>query len=73
MTAAYTAAGAVIPPGAHGAGFGLLTSASLVGLASSPFIAGLLGGVSIRSVFIVDLASMALLARHGASDDERRT
>ena len=55
MTAAYSAAGAVIPPSAHGAGFGVLTSASLVGMASSPFIAGLLGGASIRSVFLVDL------------------
>jgi MFS family permease len=62
MTAAYSAAGAVIPPGAHGAGFGVLTSASLVGMASSPFIAGLLGGASIRIVFLVDLALMALLA-----------
>jgi DHA1 family multidrug resistance protein-like MFS transporter len=62
MTAAYSAAGAVIPPGAHGAGFGVLTSASLVGMASSPFIAGALGGASIRIVFFVDLAIMALLA-----------
>ena len=38
----------MIPPGAHGAGFGVLTSASLVGMASSPFVAGLLGGASIR-------------------------
>ncbi len=62
MTASYSAAGAVIPPGAHGAGFGVLTSASLVGMASSPFIAGFVGGASIRVVFIVDLALMALLA-----------
>ena len=62
MTAAYSAAGAVIPPGAHGAGFGVLTSASLVGMASSPFIAGALGGASIRIVFLGDLAIMALLA-----------
>jgi MFS family permease len=62
MTASYSAAGAVIPPGAHGAGFGVLTSASLVGMASSPFIAGFLGGASIRMVFVVDLALMALLA-----------
>jgi MFS family permease len=62
MTAAYSAAGAVIPPGAHGAGFGVLTSASLVGMASSPFIAGFLGGASIRVVFFVDLALMAALA-----------
>ena len=62
MTASYSAAGAVIPPGAHGAGFGVLTSASLVGMASSPFIAGFLGGASIRIVFAVDLALMAILA-----------
>jgi len=62
MTASYSAAGAVIPPGAHGAGFGVLTSASLIGMASSPFIAGFLGGASIRIVFVVDLALMALLA-----------
>ena len=62
MTASFSAAGSVIPPGAHGAGFGVLTSASLVGMASSPFIAGLLGGASIRIVFFVDLAMLALLA-----------
>ncbi len=62
MTASYSAAGAVIPPGAHGAGFGVLTSASLVGMASSPFIAGFAGGSSIRIVFFADLALMALLA-----------
>ena len=62
MTASYSAAGAVIPPGAHGAGFGVLTSASLIGMASSPFIAGFVGGASIRIVFFVDLALMALLA-----------
>ena len=62
MTASYSAAGAVIPPGAHGAGFGVLTSASLVGMASSPFIAGFVGGTSLRVVFFADLAIMGLLA-----------
>lgn len=62
MTASYSAAGAVIPPGAHGAGFGVLTSASLVGMASSPFIAGFVGGASIRIVFFADLALMGILA-----------
>src|SRR4029077_15160214 len=62
MTASYSAAGAVIPPGAHGAGFGVLTSASLIGMASSPFIAGFVGGSWIRIVFFVDLALMAILA-----------
>jgi MFS transporter, DHA1 family, multidrug resistance protein len=62
MTASFTAAGLVIPPGAHGAAFGVLTSASLVGMASSPFFAGFLGGASLRIVFFADLALMALLA-----------
>ena len=62
MTASYSAAGAVIPPSAHGAGFGMLTSASLVGMASSPFIAGFVGGTSLRVVFFADLAIMGLLA-----------
>jgi MFS transporter, DHA1 family, multidrug resistance protein len=58
MTASYSAAGRVIPAGAHGTGFGVLTSASLVGMASSPFFAGLLGGTSIRVVFFVNVAIM---------------
>jgi MFS transporter, DHA1 family, multidrug resistance protein len=62
MTASYSAAGSVIPPRAHGAGFGVLTSASLVGMASSPFIAGVLGGTSLRAVFFVNLAVMAAVA-----------
>ena len=62
MTASFSAAGSVIPPAAHGAGFGVLTSASLVGMASSPFIAGFLGGTSIRVVFVVDIAMMGLLS-----------
>ena len=40
MTASYSEAGSVIPVGAHGAGFGVLTSASLIGMAASPFVAG---------------------------------
>jgi DHA1 family multidrug resistance protein-like MFS transporter len=61
-TAAYSVAGGVIPDGAHGASFGVLTSASLVGMATSPFIAGFLSGTSIRFVFLVNVALMALLA-----------
>jgi MFS transporter, DHA1 family, multidrug resistance protein len=62
MTASFSAAGSVIPPRAHGAGFGVLTSASLVGMASSPFIAGLLGGTSIRAVFLMNVVVMAVVA-----------
>jgi DHA1 family multidrug resistance protein-like MFS transporter len=53
-TAAYTAASSVIPENARGTGFGLLTTASLVGLAVSPIVNGLLGATSIRMVFVVD-------------------
>jgi MFS family permease len=61
-TAAYAAAGSVIPPGARGAGFGLLTTASLTGLALSPMISGLLAATSIRAVFVLDTIAMLALA-----------
>jgi MFS transporter, DHA1 family, multidrug resistance protein len=61
-TAAYTAAGAVIPPHSRGTGFGLLSTGSLVGLASSPVICGLLGTLSLRAVFVLDTVILVLLA-----------
>ena len=61
-TAAYTAASSVIPHTARGSGFGVLTTASLVGLAVSPIASGLLAATSIRAVFIVDVAILAVLA-----------
>ena len=62
MTAAYTAASAVIPSGATGVGFGLLTTASLAGLALSPVFNGLVGAASIRAVFVVDALILVTLA-----------
>jgi DHA1 family multidrug resistance protein-like MFS transporter len=61
-TAAYTAAGAVIPSSARGAGFGLLTTASLVGLAISPIVNGFIAATSIRAVFILDAVALLTLA-----------
>ena len=61
-TAAYTAAASVVPAGARGAGFGLLTTASLVGLAVSPIVSGLLGATSIRAVWILDVVALLALA-----------
>jgi MFS transporter, DHA1 family, multidrug resistance protein len=61
-TAAYTAAAGVIPANVRGAGFGLLTTASLVGLAVSPIVSGLLGAASIRSVWALDVVFLAGLA-----------
>jgi MFS family permease len=70
-TAAYTAAAAVIPPNVRGTGFGLLTTASLVGLAVSPIVSGFLAVTSIRAVFALDVISLAALAmsvhRYGGS------
>ena len=62
MTTSYSCAGGMIPEGAGGAGFGLLTTASLTALAISPMLSGLLGATSIRAVFAIDAAGMALLA-----------
>ena len=62
MTAAFSAAGAVIPVEAHGAGFGFLTSASLIGSAVSPVLSGLAGVRSFRIVFVGGAIIMAVLA-----------
>ncbi len=67
MTTAFTAAGAVIPRQVHGTGFGLLTSASLIGSAISPVLSGLVAARSIRVVFIagsVVLTALAIVVRH---------
>jgi MFS family permease len=61
MTAAYTAAGTVIPHEMRGTGFGFLTTASLVGLAVSPVASGLLGAVSITAVFLADAVALLLV------------
>ena len=62
LTAAYTAAGSVIPSGSHGAGFGVLSSASLSGVAVSPIASGFIGGTTLRGVFVLDVVAMGLLA-----------
>jgi MFS family permease len=61
-TAAYTAASSVMPGTARGAGFGLLTTASLAGLALSPIVSGILGATSIRAVFLLDVVLLVALA-----------
>lgn len=66
MTTAFTAAGAVIPRHAHGASFGFLTGASLIGSAISPVLSGLVAAHSLRVVFfsgVVALAALALVVR----------
>ena len=71
-TAAYTAAAGVIPANVRGIGFGLLTTASLIGLAVSPVVCGFLAVTSIRAVFSLDVIMLAALAiavwRFGGGD-----
>lgn len=62
MTAAYTAAGLVVPDGSHGTAFGLLTGASLTAMAVTPIFTGFLAVASIRAVFVLDVIVLATLA-----------
>jgi MFS family permease len=62
MTAAYSLAGALLPADAHVTGFGIMTTASLVGLAFSPVLAGFLGASGLRVVFVVDIVLLIGLA-----------
>jgi DHA1 family multidrug resistance protein-like MFS transporter len=60
-TATYTAAGTLIPASVRGTGFGLLSTASLAGLAVSPIVSGMLGAVSLRGVFLLDTIALLLV------------
>ncbi len=62
MTAAYSVAGHLLPADAHVTGFGLLTTASLIGLALSPVIAGFLGASGLYLVFVFDVVLLVALA-----------
>jgi MFS family permease len=62
MTAAFTSGGALLPADAHATGFGLMMTASLVGLAASPILAGFISGPDLAVVFEADVALLAALA-----------
>jgi len=62
MTAAYTSGGALLPRDAHATGFGLMMTASLIGLAASPIVAGFISGPELRVVFEADVVLMLGLA-----------
>lgn len=62
FTTMYTIAGQRVPPASRGVAFGYLTTASLTGLAVSPVVAGLLGAVTMRGVFVVDAVGLGLVA-----------
>lgn len=61
-TAIYSVAGALLPADAHATGFGVMTTASLIGLAVSPVVAGFIGGTGLRIVFMADVALLVVLA-----------
>jgi MFS family permease len=62
MTAAYTVAATVVPPHVRGAGFGFLTSSSLVGMALSPMVSGFMAATDIRTVFGADAIVLLVVA-----------
>lgn len=61
-TTIYSVAGGLLPADAHATGFGIMTTASLMGLAVSPVVAGFLGAAGLRTVFIADVFLLVLLA-----------
>jgi MFS family permease len=61
MTAAYSLASTLLPADAHVTGFGIMTTASLVGLAFSPVLAGVVGSSGLSVVFVVDVLLMVAL------------
>ena len=62
LTAAFSAAGAVIPTTRTASSFGFLTSASLIGSAISPVLSGLVGVHSFRVVFVGGAIILGVLA-----------
>ena len=52
----------MLPPDAHATGFGIMTTASLLGLAVSPVVAGLIGSAGLRIVFVADVFLLVILA-----------
>jgi MFS family permease len=60
-TTIYAVAGSSLPPDAHATGFGIMTTASLMGLAVSPVVAGFIGGSGLRLVFVADVLMLALV------------
>jgi MFS transporter, DHA1 family, multidrug resistance protein len=61
-TTIYSVAGGLLPSDAHATGFGIMTTASLMGLAVSPVVAGFIGAAGLRIVFMADVALLLVLA-----------
>jgi MFS family permease len=62
ITTAFAAGHAVIPHDVHATAFGFLTGASLIGVAISPVLSGLVGARSIRAVFVAGTVTLVILA-----------
>jgi MFS family permease len=60
-TTIYAVAGSSLPPDAHATGFGVMTTASLLGLAVSPVVAGFIGGTGLRLVFVADVILLVMV------------
>ena len=60
-TTVYAVAGSLLPADAHATGFGLMTTANLIGLSVSPIIAGFIGGSGLRIVFVADVILLLML------------
>jgi MFS family permease len=60
-TTIYSVAGGLLPADAHATGFGVMTTASLLGLAVSPVVAGIIGASGLRIVFVADVFLMIAL------------
>lgn len=61
-TTIYSVAGGLLPADAHATGFGIMTTASLMGLAVSPVVAGFIGAAGLRIVFVADVVLLLILA-----------
>jgi DHA1 family multidrug resistance protein-like MFS transporter len=60
-TTIYAVAGSSLPADAHATGFGVMTTASLMGLAVSPVIAGFIGGSGLQMVFIAGVILLVVV------------
>ena len=60
-TTIYAVAGGLLPADAHATGFGIMTTASLLGLAVSPVAAGLIGAAGLRIVFVADVVLLLVV------------
>jgi MFS family permease len=61
-TAVYAAATKAVPAAGRNLAFAYLTRAYLIGLAVSPVIAGFIGSLSMRAVFLADAMGLGVVA-----------